>query len=72
MGTGSNSQTVRCFFVFVGGTLENGAGTVQPSQMLTAIPGDRNIMSPEKHSIYQLGTEKFQADFQKPSKLMLS
>ena len=38
------------FFVSVGGTSENGSGTAHPSQMLNAIPGDRNIISPEKHS----------------------
>lgn len=50
---GYEQQFTKClqpFFVSVGGTLEDGPGTVHLSQMLNAIPGDRKIMSPEKHS----------------------
>lgn len=50
---GYKQQFTECallFFVSVGGTSENGSGTAHPSQMLNAIPGDRNIISPEKHS----------------------
>lgn len=57
-------QSVHCFFVC--GTLEDRPGTVHPSQVLNAIPGDRSITSLQKHSFQPCGVENFRQNSKSP------